>query len=65
MFSPNMLGLNLLKIKNFKAVLRGFIEIVNQCKPNKLWVHEERELYNDLMQKWLSDNDILMFSAHK
>ena len=59
-----MFGLKLWK-KRAKTVLRGFIEIVNQCKPNKLWVHEERELYNDLMQKWLSDNDILMFSAHK
>ena len=38
MFSPNMLGLNLWKIK--RLVLHGFIEIVTECKrkPNNLWV---------------------------
>ena len=52
MFSPNMLRLNLWKIKN-KTVLHGFIEIINKskCKPNKLWVDQGKEFYNSLMQK--------------
>ena len=42
MFLPNMLGLNLWKIKTAKTVPHGFTEIVNQSnrKPNKLWIDE-------------------------
>ena len=43
-----------------------FIEIVNgsNCKPNKLLVDQWREFYNKLMQEWLDNNDILMYSTH-
>ena len=53
MFSPNMLGLNLLKIKKFKAALHGFIEIVKKSKrqPNKLWVYRGRAFYISPIQK--------------
>ena len=53
MFSPNMLGLNLLKIKNFKAVLRGFIEIVkiSKSRPNILWIYQGRDFYICPIQK--------------
>ena len=49
-----------------RVVLHGFIEIVNEskCKPNKLWFDEGREFYNNPMQKWLDDNDILMYSTY-
>ena len=42
------------------------MEIVNEsnCKPNKLWVDRGREFYNKLMQEWLDNNDILMYSTH-
>ena len=48
-----------------KTVLDHFIGLVNEskCKPNKLWVDQGREFYNNLMQKWL-DNVILMYSTH-
>ena len=48
------------------TVLNAFIEIVNECshKPNKLWVDQGREFYNKIMQEWLDDNDILMYSTH-
>ena len=36
----------------------------SNCKPNKLWVDEGTELYNKLMQKWLDNNDTLMYSKH-
>ena len=41
------------------------MEIVNESnrKPNKLWVDQKREFYK-LMQKWLKNNDILMYSTH-
>ena len=53
-----------LKDKKSKTVLKAFIEIVNESnrKPNKLWVDQGREVYNTLMQEWLDNNDILMYS---
>ena len=52
--------------KKGKTVLNAFIEIVNEsnCKPNKLWVYQEREVYNKLTQQWLDNNDISMYSTH-
>ena len=55
-----------LKDKKSKTVLYTFIEIVNEsnCKPNKLWVDQGKEFYNDFMQEWLDNTDILMYSIH-
>ena len=57
---------NRIKAKNGKTVLNAFMKIVNEsnCKPNKLWVDQGREFYNKLMQEWLDNNDILMYSTH-
>ena len=53
------------KVKG-KTVLNTFIDIVNESKRkrHKLWVDQGREFYNKLMQKWLGNNDILMYSTH-
>ena len=55
-----------LKGQKAKTVFHGFIEIVNESKrkPNELWVDRENESYNSLMQKWLKDNDVSMYSIH-
>ena len=55
-----------LKDKTGRTVLNALIEIVNESnrKPNKLWVDLWREFLNELMQKWLNNNEILMFSTH-
>ena len=55
-----------LKDKKSKTVLNAFIEIVNESnrKPNQLWVDQGRGFYNKLMQEWLDNNDILMYSTH-
>ena len=55
-----------LKDKKCETVLNGFIEIVNESNhtPNKLWVDQRGEFYNKLMQKWLKNNDILMYSTY-
>ena len=55
-----------LKDKKIKTVLHGFIGIVNESmhKPNKSWVDQGRKFYNNLMQKWLDDNEILMYLTH-
>ena len=54
-----------LKDKKGKTVLNAFIEIVNKSnhRPNKLWVDQGRKFYK-LMQEWLDNNDILMYSTH-
>ena len=55
-----------LKYKKSKTVFNAFMEIVNEssCKPNKLWVDQGRNFYNKLMQEWLGNIDILMYSTH-
>ena len=55
-----------LKARKSKTVLNAFIEIVNEsnCKPNKLWVYQGREFHNKLIQEWLKNNDILIYSTH-
>ena len=52
--------------KKVKRVLNAFTEIVKKSnqKPNKLWVDQRIEIYNKLMQEWLHNNDIYMYSAH-
>ena len=52
--------------KKGKIVLNAFIEIVTEPnrKPNRLWVDQGREFYINLMQKWLKNNDILMYYTH-
>ena len=52
--------------KEGKTVLNASIEIVNAFnrKPNKSWVDQGREFYNKLVQEWLDNNDILMYSTH-
>ena len=55
-----------LKDKKPKAVLNAFNETAKKSKrqPNKLWVDQGREFYNNPMQKWSGDNDVFMYSTH-
>ena len=32
-------------------------------KPNKIWVDQGSEFYNNNFKKWLSDNNIIMYST--
>ena len=32
-------------------------------KPNKIWVDQGSEFYNNVFKKWFSDNDIIMYST--
>ena len=42
------------------------MDILNEsnCKPNKLWVDQKREFYDQILQEWLDNNNILMYSTH-
>ena len=37
---------------------------VQHVKPNKIWVDQGGEFYNHVFKKWLSDNDIIMYSTY-
>ena len=48
------------------SVTNGFNKIIKQFnrKPNKIWVNQGGEFYNNVFKKWLSDNDIIMYSMY-
>ena len=48
------------------SVTNGFNKIIKQSnrKPNKIWVYQGVEFYNNVFKKWLSDNDIIMYSTY-
>ena len=52
-----------MKGKKGKTVLNTFFEIANESnrKPKKLWVDQGRKFYNKLIQKWLGNDDSLMY----
>ena len=54
-----------LKDKKGISIVNAFSKIIKQSnrKPNKIWVDEGSEFYNRIFKKWLSDNDIIMYST--
>ena len=50
-----------LKNKKGISIVNGFNKIIKQSnrKPNKIWVDQGGEFYNNVFEKWLSDNDII------
>ena len=55
-----------LKDKKGISVTDGFNKIIKQSetKPNKIWVDQGSEFYNNVFKKCLSDNDIIMYSTY-
>ena len=51
-----------LKDKKGISIVNAFNKIIKQSngKPNKIWVDQGGEFYNNVFEKWLSDNDIIM-----
>ena len=54
-----------LKDKKGISIVNGFNELIKQSnrKPNKMWVDQGGEFYNNVFKKWISDNDIIMYST--
>ena len=54
-----------LKDKKGISIVNGFNKIIKQSnrKPNKIWVDQGCEFYNNVFKKWLSSNDIIMYST--
>ena len=55
-----------IKDKKGISVVNAFDKIIKQSnrKPNKIWVDKGGEFYKNVFEKWLSDNDINMYSTY-
>ena len=55
-----------LKDKKGISIANEFNKIIKQSsrKPNRVWVDQRGEFYNNVFEKWLSDNDINMYSTY-
>ena len=55
-----------LKDKKGISIVNAFNKIIQQSnrKPNKIWVDQGGEFYNNVFRKCLSDNDIIMYSTY-
>ena len=56
-----------LKDKKGISIVNAFNKIIKPSnrKPNKIWVDQGGEFYNHVFKKWLSSNDIIMYSTYK
>ena len=56
-----------LKDKKGISIVNAFDKIIikqSKRKPNKIWVDQGSEFYNCDFKKWLSDNNIIMYSTY-
>ena len=55
-----------LKDKKGNSIVNAFNKIIKQSnrKPNKIWVDQGGEFSDNVFEKWLSDNDINMYSTY-
>ena len=55
-----------LKDKKGISIVNAFDKIIKQYnrKPNKIWVDQGSEFHNRDFKKWLSDNNIIMYSTY-
>ena len=55
-----------LKDKKGISIVNAFSKIIKQSnrKSNKIWVDQGGEFYNNVFKKWLSDNDIIIYSTY-
>ena len=55
-----------LEDKKGVSIVNAFQNILSNSKkkPNKIWVDQGSEFYNNAFKKWLKDNDISMYSTY-
>ena len=48
------------------SIVNAFQKILDSSKrkPNKIWVDQGSEFYNNVFKKWLKGNDISMYSTY-
>ena len=49
----------------FKKYLNHSMQLESKRKQHKIWIDKGSDSYNSSFKKWLKDNDIEMYSAHK
>ena len=61
-FKDNIWAANLADLN----IVNAFQKTLNDSKrtSNKIWVDEGGEFYKNSLEKWLQDNDIVMYSTH-
>ena len=54
------------KDKKGISIVNAFNKTIKQSnrKPNKTWVDQGGEFYNNVFEKWLPDNDIIIYSTY-
>ena len=54
------------KDKKGISIVNAFNKVIKQSnrKPNKIWVDQGGVFYNSVFKKWLSNNDIIMYSMY-
>ena len=61
----NMLALFLQKIKKGTSIVNAFKKIISEGrKPNKIWVDQGSEFYNNYFKDFLKINNIEMYSTY-
>ena len=55
-----------LKDKKGISIVNGFQKILNDSKrkPHRIWIDKGIEFYNNSLNNWLQDNDIVMYSTN-
>ena len=53
-----------LKDKRGISIVKAFQQIISKRKPNKIWVDQGGEFYNNLFKKFLKKNNIEMYSTY-
>ena len=55
-----------LKDKKGISIVNALNKVIKQSnrKSNKVWVDQGGEFYNNVFKKWLSNNDIIMYSTY-
>ena len=55
-----------MKDKKGVSIVNAFKNFLDSSKrkPNKVWVDQGSEFYNNVFKKWLKDNDISMHSTY-
>ena len=55
-----------MKDKKGATITNAFQKILDSSKrkPNKIWVHQGSQFYNNSFKKWLKDNGISMYSTY-
>ena len=53
-----------IKDKKGTSIVNAFKKIISKCKPNKIWVDQGREFYNNTFKDFLKINNIEMYSTY-